>query len=120
MSSGRHDRVSGAPATPPPWVRKVDPPPPPELHPWLSGGETDGAGFPSVEELERRAEEALSRSRTAVRPDGALHLLAADAYLTWACEAALEGARPDATLAELAERVAGGGGSSGSPKPAGR
>lgn len=116
MSAGKDDSVvPGAPETTPAWIRAARPPTPPEFHPWLSGAESEGATLPSVEELEAWAEEALDRSVTA-GADRAFHLLAADAFLTWACEAALHGDRPGVTLTELARRVAERGGAPGPPE----
>ncbi|GMV04800.1 MAG: hypothetical protein AMXMBFR53_10800 [Gemmatimonadota bacterium] len=82
------------------------PAPPPALGRWLAGTDLDGAS--PGEGLAREALAALDRARSApgrVR-ESAFHLLGADALLTYACEAALEGDHPDGDLAALMERAA--------------
>lgn len=61
-----------------------------------------------VEPLLRRGLAALSgaRARTGPNREGAFRLLAADAYLTYACEAAAESDEPGAALEEILSRVA--------------
>lgn len=63
-------------------------------------------GPSAVEPLLEAAGEALADA-LAGRGErrGAYRLLAADACITWACEAALEGERPDATLTRVLEIV---------------
>lgn len=60
-----------------------------------------------VELLAAEAEVALGRARRrdAADREGAFDLLAADAWTTWAAEAALETADPVATLTDLARRL---------------
>lgn len=77
------------------------PPPPEALDRVLATLDMDGIA--PREGLLREGLDALDRARRApgrVR-ESAFHLLAADALLTYACEAALEEDDPEATLSEL-------------------
>lgn len=71
------------------------------------------AGAPEADAVRGLSEQALAelaRSRTAagrVRAS-AWHLLAADALLTYACEAALDGADPPRAFADLLRTAATG------------
>ena len=65
-------------------------------------------GVPRHEALAEAARVALDRARSApgrVR-ESAFHLLAADALLTYACEAALEDQAPDEVLEALVHEAA--------------
>jgi hypothetical protein len=82
---------------------------PDEFRPWLEpgGGASEGE-VPT--ELARRGLVALSEA--AGRPgrdrEAAFRLLAADAYITYACEAALEDTEPERAPEELVGRIAAG------------
>jgi len=81
------------------------PPPPEALDRVLAERELDGMA--PLEGLLREGLAELDRARRApgrVR-ESAFHLLAADALLTYACEAALEADDPDACLSELVARA---------------
>ena len=87
------------------WMRARHPPAPGRLLPWVAVESVDGA--PADDVLTQRALEQLSRS---VRAPGrnrqsAFYLLAADALLTYACEAALERGDPEATLNRILDAV---------------
>ena len=86
------------------WIAGRTPPVPGDFGRWMTpeAGEA-GAG---VDALANEAERALSR---ALNPQGrarggAFDLLAADGFLTWACEAAIESDDPDGELQRLIER----------------
>lgn len=82
------------------------PAPPEALGAWLSAVELDAVT--PLSGLTREGLEALDRARGApgrVR-ESAFHLLAADALLTYACEAAMEEDDPAASLMDLMERAA--------------
>lgn len=87
---------------------------PAEFQPWLAVDEgADGA--PQHEDgdrapassLELRGFEALRRavSTPGRNRNSAFHLLAADAYLTWAAEASLEESDPESALRSFLRRV---------------
>lgn len=83
------------------------PPPPEALAAWLSRADLDGVA--PLGGLASEGLEALDRARAEpgrVR-ESAFHLLAADALLTYACEAAMEEDDPAASLTDLMERAAG-------------
>lgn len=90
------------------WLARVEPPVPEGFRPWLEpGGRT-----PTADGLRRAALDALAR---ALAPEGrerggAFDLLAADAFLTWAAEAALDTERPEVALRGLVRSVAGADG----------
>lgn len=101
------------------WLDRVEPPVPGSFRKWLEppdvGGGAPLAGdgsagtLPPADRLEEAGLAALDR---AIRPagrerGGAFDLLAADAFLTWAAEAALEEEDPEARLDALAHRLAG-------------
>jgi len=93
-------------STPREWLSARVPPPPPPLAAWLEAHEPAGPAGPAV--LSRAGLAALDRVRA--RPgrvrDSAFELLGADAFLTYACEAALELEDPLAVLDALTARVA--------------
>jgi len=81
------------------------PPAPEALERWLADGPLEGE---PVEGLTRRGIAELDRARSApgrVRAS-AYHLLAADALLTYACEAALEAADPAAAMEAIIRAAA--------------
>lgn len=85
------------------WLKGRTPPPPFDLAPWLEGADGDG-----VDALSALGGRALDRARSApgrVR-ESALHLLAADALITYACEAALEQPEPEDALVQVLRGVA--------------
>jgi len=84
------------------------PPPPPALGRWLAARALDGE---AAEALLRGGVEELARARRSpgkVR-SSAWHLLAADALLTYACEAALAAAEPPLAFEEILRRAASEG-----------
>jgi len=88
------------------WLARRSPPPPAPLSRWLEGVDAPG-GAPGEALLEGGLGE-LGRARAApgrVRAS-ALHLLAADALVTYACEAALEAGDPAEALGRILSRVA--------------
>lgn len=111
------------------WLVEVDPPVPEGFHGWLAlpspaADRTEAGARPSADEgidgggrdglpdtglLEAAAREALAR---ALAPgdrerDGAFDLLAADAFVTWASQAALDEEDADARLRALVGRFSG-------------
>ncbi len=81
------------------------PPAPEALTRWLAEGPLEG---PAVEGLTRRGIAELEHACSApgrVR-ESAYHLLAADALLTYACEAALESADPAAAMESILREAA--------------
>lgn len=96
----------------PDWLEGSDPPVPAGFLPWLAvpGVGDEGSGAPSAEAL---LEAALGSLRLALTPEGrerrgAFHLLAADAFATWAAKAGLDRDRPEDWLAEMAAVLARG------------
>ena len=86
------------------WVRAREPAPPPELLLWLEAGGDDGLGS-SV--LARRGVQALhdAMQEDPSNRESAFRLLAADAYLTYACEAAVDDRDVAAILVGILDRV---------------
>lgn len=87
------------------WLEERLPAVPPILRSWLH--RTEGPAEGVVGPLLARGRAALHDA--VVRPgrnrEAAFHLLAADAYLTWACEAAAEEDDPGDALAALTQSV---------------
>ena len=102
--SGAADEAVERPA----WIRSADPAVPGELARWIRA--PTGEEPPGPDALVEAAVDALRRSlQPAGRPrEGAFHLLAADALVTWACEAALDAADPVERCAEVARHVVRG------------
>lgn len=88
------------------WLDTRRPPPPDPLAPWLQADADHAGEVPDA--LTGKACEALDRACSAPGPvrDSAFHLLAADALLTYACEAAVESSAPEGTLGRILRRVA--------------
>ncbi|MFQ5538091.1 MAG: hypothetical protein ACE5GJ_11665 [Gemmatimonadota bacterium] len=93
------------------WLEGRTPSPPSTLARWLEEREP-APGAPEGEEVWRTLTAwgiaALDRARShpgRVR-ESAFHLLAADALLTYACEAALETEEPTRALDEILKRMA--------------
>ena len=88
------------------WIGRRTPPAPEAFLPWLEVPSTDLDDIPSslLECALVSLDEALARPGR--NREGALHLLAADGFLTYACEAATETDDVGATLMTLLERVA--------------
>lgn len=87
------------------WLRERTPPVPDAFGPWMRP--VRPAAPASVEAL---AEEALEALAAALDPGdlprrGAFRLLAADAFVTYACEAALEEEDPVKVLDTLVRRL---------------
>jgi len=79
------------------WIESRQPPAPMDLRPWLR---TDVGSGPTAQRILRMARAALDDARAnpgRVR-ESAFHLLAADALVTYACEAALDEADPSTAL----------------------
>jgi hypothetical protein len=90
------------------WLEARTPPPPPGLT--LPSPESLAPG-PLPESLTTAATSALARALAGSgERRGAFDLLAADALLTYACEAAAEAGDPEATLHSLVEQVGRGRG----------
>lgn len=87
------------------WLATRTPSVPGAFRVWMRPGHPDDPA--SVEALAREAEEALDRALApAGRPRrGAFDLLAADGFLTYACEAALEEEDPADALDGLLRRL---------------
>lgn len=90
------------------WLERRAPRPPDDLLPWLDGV---GDGGPLHELLTEHALASLAKARATPGPvrRSAFHLLAADALLTYACEAALESTAPVETLSQILRRTAAPG-----------
>ena len=90
------------------WLQERHPAAPDALlrHLEVDRSADDTAPADVLEALLSRADRAL-RDACAGHGErrGAFRLLAADAYLTWACEAALEDEAPSARLREIVARV---------------
>ncbi len=88
------------------WIRRRTPPAPEAFLPWLDASSVDMDDIPSalLEHALMSLDEALARPGR--NREGALHLLAADGFLTYACEAATEADDVGAMLKSLLERVA--------------
>jgi hypothetical protein len=88
------------------WMDARVPPVPVPFRAWMVPEAPDGEV--SVGALAREAEASLERAvQGETRPrDGAFDLLAADGFLTYACEAALEAENPAEALDELIRRFA--------------
>ncbi len=88
------------------WIRRRTPPAPEAFLPWLDASPVNLDDIPSalLEHALLSLDEALSRPGR--NREGALHLLAADGFLTYACEAATETDDVGATLRSLVVRVA--------------
>lgn len=95
------------------WLARLDPPVPESFRAWLALPDStrgDGeVGLPDAGLLERAAREALARARSRGdgARDGAYDLLAADAFVTWSAEAALDDPDPGGRLRALVRRIAG-------------
>lgn len=85
------------------WIAARTPPVPGDFGRWMRP--SDESAPAGVTALAAEAEQALSRALSPEgRPrGGAFDLLAADGFLTWACEAAIESDDPDAALQRLIE-----------------
>lgn len=108
MGSALRRSASGLAGPVPEWIRRLQPPVPPEVAVLLVlPGDVPGEGVgPSTEMLAEGAVDALDRALAGSGSrDAAWHLLGADALLTCACETALERPRADGTLEALIRRV---------------
>ena len=83
------------------WLRSRVPPVPGPFRQWMEPGDPDARA--TVDALAEEARRSLAAVADPVgRPRaGAFDLLAADAFLTYACEAALEADEPEAVDAAL-------------------
>ncbi len=86
------------------WLDAREPAPPVELEEWLA---VPDRGMPLVSALVQGSQEALERAteRPGRDRDAAFYLLAADALLTYACEAVAEGDEVEARLQAILERA---------------
>ena len=86
------------------WLETRTPPAPEAFRDWLdrNGSSNDFVGIlcEAVRESIREVAARPGRNREA-----AFHLLAADAFATYACEAATEGAEFDGELLRILERI---------------
>ena len=87
------------------WIGARKPPVPGDFAEWMLPGDPSAPAGP--ESLFQEAQVALSRS---LEPEGrpragAFDLLAADGFLTWACEAALETGDPSSVLKDFVRRL---------------
>ncbi|HZD03879.1 MAG TPA: hypothetical protein VE173_03145 [Longimicrobiales bacterium] len=118
--------------TVPGWLRRVERTVPEGFVPWLvsaavestTGGQAEaleGAGgrLPEARRLLDAAAVALSRCLSPRERErhGAFDLLAADAFVTWAAEAALDSDEPDGVLREMVDGLARGGWTTGRRTP---
>jgi hypothetical protein len=89
------------------WLETRHPTPPADLRDRL-GSDTALKGVALVDHLVAEAVAALDRARagTGRVRESALDLLVADAFFTYACEAALELPDPDEVLARIVEAAA--------------
>lgn len=104
MSDGRTAALST-------WISGRTPPVPARFAEWMApaASPTAAGGDGATDVLEALADEAALALARALDPAerpraGAFDLLAADGFLTWAAEAALESDDPDVRLAELVDR----------------
>ena len=88
------------------WIERRLPPPPMDLDPWLESDETHDSVTSCVTGLGLAALDQ-ARARPGRVRDSAFHLLAADALVTYACEAALNEDDPLGALSEIMHAAAG-------------
>ena len=79
------------------WIEARQPPAPMDLGPWSRTGVESGSMAERITRLARAALDEACAAPGRVR-ESAFHLLAADALVTYACEAALDEADPIAAL----------------------
>jgi hypothetical protein len=89
------------------FLSRRTPPPPKALAARLSTGAGVVEAVPGLTE-QGMAELASSRAMAGRVREGAWHLLAADALITYACEAALDAADPPRALEDLLRKAAAG------------
>ena len=87
------------------WVSDREPPAPEELRRWLEPGPFQGSSVSEAlgDAAAHHVDEALKRLGR--NREGAFHLLAADALLTYACEAAAGEEDTEAALVDLLDRL---------------
>lgn len=87
------------------WLAARRPVPPANLRPWLSFQDGDGERMRAA--LTAAGCRELERARVHPGPirQSALHLLVADALITYACEAALDEGDPKVALSEVLRAV---------------
>lgn len=83
------------------WLETRRPAPPGSLRPWLSPQGRDGERLYVALTAAGCHEMESARVRLGPVRESALHLLAADALITYACEAALEEDDPKAALSDV-------------------
>lgn len=91
------------------WLGQRTPSPPPPLGAWLDGVELPGAVVPEALLAGGLRELGLARAAPGRVRESAFHLLAADALITYACEASLDAEDPTVFLADILRRVAAAG-----------
>lgn len=86
------------------WLDEREPAPPLELREWLM---VPDDGLPLVEALTAAGTQALAEAvrRPGRDREAAFHLLAADALLTYACEATAHEPDVEARLRQILERI---------------
>ena len=88
------------------WLAGRTPPPPAPLTRWLDRVAYDGSSLEEALLAGGLAELGRARAAPGRVRTSAFHLLAADALVTYACEAALEEADPAGALGRILSRVA--------------
>ncbi len=88
------------------WLSERTPSPPAPLAAWLDGVELRGDTVREALMHGGLGELALARAAPGRVRESAFHLLAADALITYACEASLGADDPTVVLAEILRRVA--------------
>lgn len=93
------------------WLKSVDPSASKAFVSYLASRDhAEGTEVPSVAEALREVIGALDRAAALGNDrEAAFDLLVADALMTDACEAALDGPRPEETLVSLVRRIVGHG-----------
>jgi hypothetical protein len=86
------------------WLAGRRPRPAFDLAPWLEGAEDAASTSEALGRLSGRALDLTLSAPGRVR-ESALNLLAADALITYACEAALEREDPEKALAAILDEV---------------
>ncbi len=86
------------------WLGRRRPIPPESLRAWLVPSDAEGL---THQFLTARGRSELDRARAGLGPvrASAYHLLAADAFVTYACEAALESSDPSVAFIRVLEEI---------------
>ena len=95
------------------WLATREPPPPKELGAWLRIDPVEGKTMAGVLSAAAAEELGEALARPGRSREGAYHLLAADALMTYACEAAAEAPDLEMRLSAMLAALATTDGSSG-------